>query len=84
MAVNQKVWIMFSVYKQDDARSPVNWATAIFANEEHAKAAKEITEQRTDIKEVFIQENNIQTEAWKVRPPSRMTSWRERIAAEHA
>ena len=82
MAVNQKVWIMFSLYKQTDDRSPANWATAVFANEEHAKAAKEITEQRADMKEVFIQENNIQTEAWPIRKASHSVSWRERVMAD--
>ncbi len=36
-------------------------------NKEHAEQAKQITEKRSDIKEVFIQENNIQTKAWEAK-----------------
>lgn len=60
--MNQKVWILFSLYKQDDDRKPINWATAVFSAKELAEAKKEkIESTREDIKEVFIQENNIQT-----------------------
>lgn len=75
---------MFSLYKQDDDRLPINWATAVFASEELALQAKRITEERSDIKEVFVQENNIQTQAWERRPTQRAATWRARVASEIA
>jgi len=60
--MNQKIWILFSLYRQDDDRKPINWATAVFSTKELAnKKKEEIENMRNDIREVFIQENNIQT-----------------------
>ena len=62
-----KVWVMFSFYKKSEGSSPENWATAVFASREHAELAKRITEERNDIREVYIQQNFVQTEAWDTK-----------------
>lgn len=57
--INQ-VWILFSLYNQSDDKKPINWATAVFENEQAALNMKnKIEETRTDIREVFIQHHYV-------------------------
>ena len=59
----QKVWILQSLYKNDNDREPINWATAVFATQELATKKKtEIENSRNDIKEVYIQSHFVCTE----------------------
>lgn len=59
---SQKVFILFSLYKQSDKTKPINWATAVFSNRELAEEKKRsIEDTRKDIEECFIQENFVQT-----------------------
>ena len=52
----KEVWILFSLYNQDDDSKPINWATAVFASEQSALRKKnKIEETRKDIREVFMQ-----------------------------
>ncbi len=58
----QRVWILFSLYRQDEKTKPINWATAVFSTRELAEIRKrEIEDTRGDIEEVFIQENIVTT-----------------------
>ena len=57
----QIVWILQSLYQQDDDKQPINWATAVFATEELARRKMaEIKNTRTDIKEVYIRSHFVQ------------------------
>lgn len=59
---SQKVFILFSLYKQSDKSKPINWATAVFSSRELAeKKKRSIEDTRKDIEECFIQENFVQT-----------------------
>lgn len=61
--MNQRVWILFSLYNQDGDKLPINLATAAFSTKELAESKKrQIENTRKDIKEVFIREVSIQTE----------------------
>ena len=63
-----KVWILQSLYRNDDKTKPINWATAVFATEELAETHKqEIGETRDDIEEVYIQEHYVCCELPKMK-----------------
>jgi hypothetical protein len=60
--MNQRIFILFSLYKQSDKTKPINWATAVFSTRELAeKKKRSIEDTRKDIEECFIQENVLQT-----------------------
>lgn len=60
----QKVWLTYMVYKKTIGNGQINYATAVWFDEEKAKRMKRFCETtRDDIVEVHIQQQTVDTDA---------------------
>jgi hypothetical protein len=57
---HEQVWVLLSVYNQDDNRKPENWATSVYATAELAEARKKEIENRSDINRVVLMKCDVQ------------------------
>jgi len=80
----EKVYVLMSIYKQQDKNDPMNWATSVFETEELANQCKrDLLQYREDIADVVIFPSEVQDKLPEI-PSGLVRSWKERVQSENA